>query len=213
MPGTLEHIAFAKEVYRNMPSNISINHTLFMVGNLIPDIASDHSKAHYRKPASIPGLFTPDMKQVKTDLYSLNNALFLGMYSHLYLDDKFIECFLIPEFIWDYEAMKIINPRNGMQWKPEVFFAQEGIYDSYSEINSLLLRDGHVSIKDIDEIPETPPLTGIPVFDNWKQESWKEEIYGYLAEKKPYTGNIFDYDRLWNFIKKTAIQFVKELFS
>lgn len=211
MPGILYHLAFAEEVYRNLSPSVNIDKTLFMAGNLIPDLATDKKKSHYRKPASVTGFFVPNMEQVKEELYTMDNALLFGMYCHLYLDDKFIEGFIIPEFIWDTENMKVINPRNKMEWDVNTFFSQDGMYGSYTEINALLLRDGHVSMDTVMEIPEYLPLTGISVFDARRQKTWKEELEGYIAEKKVYTGNIFDYNRLWNCIKAIAEEFAKEL--
>lgn len=211
MPGMLSHIMFAKEVYRELP--ICIDKALFMSGNLIPDLPTDKDASHYRKPSlSVPDLLAPDLQEVKSKFLNVENALFLGIYSHLYLDNRFIEGFMISELDWNYEKMRVVNPKNGLEWTASEFFSQDGMYGSYSEINGLMLRDGYVSIDDISDIPETLPLTGVPVFDNnRKSQSWKEEFYGYIRERKPYTGKLFDYDRMCSFIKKTAHEFVEEI--
>lgn len=210
MPGILYHLAFAEEVHRNLPKDSKIDKTLFMAGNLIPDLATNKKASHYRIPASMQGFVIPDMSQVRKELYKPTDSLLFGMYCHLYLDEKFIESFIIPEFIWDTEHMMVINPRNESQWDVGTFFSQEGMYGAYTEINGLLLRDGKVSMETVNQIPTVLPDTGIPVFDKRREKTWREELNGYLNEKKEYTGKIFDYDRLWGCISNIAKTFVEE---
>jgi hypothetical protein len=212
MPGILYHLSFAEEVYRNLSSHTELDKVSFMAGNLIPDLAIDKKKSHYRKKASIDGFFVPDMELVKKELLVPKDPIKFGMYCHLYFDMYFINDFLIPEFIWDVENMKVINPRNYMEWDVPTFFSQNGMYGAYTEINQLLVRDGHVSMHTIAEIPEILPTTGMDVFDKRREKSWKTELNEYIAEKKSYTGNIFDYERLWKSIEKISCQFTRENF-
>ena len=212
MPGILYHLSFAEEVYRNLPSNLQIDKVKFMSGNLLPDLAIDKQKSHYRKEASVKGFYIPEMEIVKKELYIPKNPIKFGMYCHLYLDYHFIEDFLIPEFIWDSTNMKVINPRNHLELDVTTFFSQNGMYGSYTEINQLLIRDGHISMQTVEEIPEILPKTGMEVFDTRREKTWKKELEEYIAEKKPYTGNVFDYDRIWSSIEKIAQQFVEESF-
>lgn len=44
-----------------------------------------------------------------------------------------------------------------------------------------------------------------------RDKTWKAELEEYLAQKKEYTGEIFDYDRLWSCIERIATQFVQEI--
>lgn len=213
MPGILYHLSFAEEVYRHLPSSLDLDKISFMAGNLIPDLAVDKKKSHYRKDASVKGFFVPDMEAVKEELYVPTNPIKFGMYCHLYLDNFFIEEFLIPEFIWDNKNMKVINPRNHLEWDVPTFFSQDGMYGSYTEINQLLIRDGLVSMQTVAEIPEVLPNTGMEVFDNRRKKTWKKELEEYIAEKKPYTGNIFNYERLWASIERIVFQFINESFS
>lgn len=210
MPGILYHLSFAEEVYRQlapvMPDKVS-----FMAGNLIPDLATDKTQSHYSKKASVDGFFVPEMELVKRDLFVPEDPVKFGMFCHLYLDYYFIEEFLIPEFIWDTKMNRVINPRNNKEWDVHTFFSHEGMYGAYTEINQLMVRDGHVSIRTVEEIPEILPNTGLPVFDARRQKTWKAELDEYLAQKKEYTGEIFDYDRLWNCIARIAMQFVDEI--
>lgn len=211
MPGILYHLSFAEEVYRKLGKVIQIDKVGFMSGNLITDLTTDKENSHYRKKASVEGFFVPKMELVKQELFKPEDSVKFGMYGHLYLDYYFIENFLIPEFIWDVEGNKVTNPRNNMSWDVETFFSHSGMYGSYTEINQLLVRDGHVSTSTVSEIPEILPSTGMPVFDARRDKTWKAELEEYLAEKKEYTGEVFDYDRLWSCIEKIATQFVEEI--
>ena len=182
-----------------------------MAGNLIPDLANDKKASHYRKKASVNGFFVPTMESVKKDLFVPSDSVKFGMYCHLYLDYYFIEDFLIPEFIWDTSTMKVINPRNHKEWDVKTFFSHDGMYGSYTEINYLMLKDGHVSLETVSQIPEILPSTGIHVFDDRREKTWKAELDGYLSQHKEYTGDIFDYYRLWASIEKIAKKFVTEV--
>lgn len=211
MPGILYHLSFAEEVYRKLAPVMPLDKVSFMAGNLIPDLATDKKRSHYRKKASVDGFFVPEMELVRRDLFVPKDSVKFGMFCHLYLDYYFIEEFLIPEFIWDVETMRVINPRNNKEWDVKTFFSHSGMYGSYTEINQLLLRDGHVSVSTIEEIPEILPNTGLTVFDARREKTWKAELDEYLAQEKEYTGEIFDYNRLWSCIERIATQFVDEI--
>lgn len=205
MPGTLCHIAFGEMVYRKLDSNMPLNKIEFLSGNLIPDLSAEDKKlSHYRKEASVMGLFVPDMKRVEKELF-VHNPIKLGMYAHLYLDERFIEGFLIPSFIWYKPTMTIINPRNGLKWSPGSFFKLNGVYyQAFEEINQMLIRDGYISMETILGMPEILPDTGMPVFDKRQNKPWKKEIEEYMTTKREYTGAVFDYESLMSFLKETA---------
>ena len=211
MPGILYHLSFAEEVYRKLAPVMPLDKVSFMAGNLIPDLATDKKQSHYRKKASVDGFFVPELELVKRDLFVPEDSVKFGMFCHLYLDYYFIEEFLIPEFIWDAETMRVINPRNNKEWDVKTFFSHSGMYGAYTEINQLMVRDGHVSISTVEEIPEILPNTGLTVFDARREKTWKAELDEYLAQKKEYTGEIFDYNRLWSCIERIATQFVDEI--
>ena len=211
MPGILYHLSFAEEVYRKLAPVMPLDKVSFMAGNLIPDLATDKKQSHYRKKASVDGFFVPEMELVKRDLFVPEDSVKFGMFCHLYLDYYFIEEFLIPEFVWDVERMKVINPRNNKEWDVKTFFSHSGMYGAYTEINQLMVRDGHVSISTVEEIPAILPNTGLTVFDARREKTWKAELDEYLAQEKEYTGEIFDYNRLWSCIERIATQFVEEI--
>lgn len=213
MPGILYHLSFAEEVFRNLNPLTPIDKISFLAGNLIPDLATDKKQSHYRKEASIKGFFVPEMEHAKNELFVPEDAVKLGMYCHLYLDYYFIEEFLIPEFIWDTKNNQVINPRNNRHWDTNTFFSHSGMYGSYTEINQLLMKDGHVSMNTINQIPEMLPCTGLPHFDTRRVKTWKTELEEYLSQHKEYTGDVFDYNRLCNCITNIAKQFVSEFNS
>lgn len=225
MPGILLHLAFANIIEEKIGDRLSFNKTDFFAGNLIPDLAKDKKSAHYSIKASQEGFCIPDMKQVSQNLLDITNPIKLGMYSHLYLDYHFIEEFLIPEFRWiegkvknpttneeKLEIVKVVNPKNGKEWNASTFFSNEGMYGAYTEINHLLIRDGYIPFSIIEQIPNILPNSGLPVFDVRRKKTWREELREYLSEKKEYTGEVFEYERLWNFIEKISEQFINEVF-
>ena len=211
MPGILYHLSFAEEVYRKLAPVMPLDKVSFMAGNLIPDLATDKKQSHYRKKASVDGFFVPEMELVRRDLFVPEDSVKFGMFCHLYLDYYFIEEFLIPEFIWDVETMRVINPRNNKEWDVKTFFSHSGMYGAYTEINQLMVRDGHVSISTVEEIPAILPNTGLTVFDARREKTWKAELEEYLAQEKEYTGEILDDNRLWSCIERIATQFVEEI--
>lgn len=213
MPGLLYHLTFAKEIYRQLCNEFALNELDFLSGNLIPDLSSEKSIAHYSIKASLQGFWVPNLIIAKKDLFIPNNSIKLGIYTHLYLDYHFVENFLIPEFIWDTKNKKIINPRNNKEWNEYSFFSKDGIYSSYTQMNHLLLSDGYVSLDEIKKIPIELPKTGIKVFDKRRKKTWLTELEEYLENPKIYTSNLLDYNHLCNFIKKTAKQFIKESIS
>lgn len=212
MPGITYHCGFANEVHRYLKEQV--NKEDFFSGNLIPDLALSKKASHYRISASVPGFFVPNMKQAKKELFDRNNAIKLGMYCHLYFDYHFIEDYLIPSFLWDTPNWQVINPQNGKVWSVSEFFAkpsQGGIlYQGYSQINKLMFEANHISIETLTLLPDELPITGLPVFDERRALTWREELNGYLAEDIPYTGEILDYEALWNFTCSTASNFVTQ---
>lgn len=211
MPGILYHLSFAEEVYRKLKSRYNIDKIAFMAGNLIPDLTINKKASHYRIPASVEGFEVPYMEDVRRDLFDINDSLKFGMFCHLYLDYYFIEDYLIPEFIWDMENYKVINPRNNLHWDGKTFWSHDGIYGAYTQINELMIQDKHVSMQTVGEIPEVLPNTGISVYDERREKTWKAELEEYLSQHAKYTGEILDYERLWNAIKNITNQFIEEI--
>lgn len=212
MPGKICHMAFAEMVYRKIVSYIPLDKFNFISGNIIPDISIESKKlTHYRKKASIPDLYVPDMKLVEKEFFMKENPIKLGIYAHLYLDERFIERFLIPSFIWNKERMVIENPRNGLEWGPD-FFCKEGkYYEALDEINQMLIKDGYVSKETILGFPEELPNVGVSIYDN-RQNNWKKEIVESInLNEYTYTGEVFDYYEFVKFMEETAIELIQKI--
>ena len=144
------------------------------------------------------------MEIVTKKLSVPENSIKFGIFCHLYLDYHFIESFLIPEFIWDNENNKVINPRNNKEWTRNEFFSNSGMYGSYTEINTLMIKNGHIPLDTISKIPNTLPNSGIEIFDSRREKTWRDELNEYLSENREYTGDVFNYERLWNFITEIS---------
>ena len=211
MPGILYHLSFAEQVYRRIADKKPLNKADFMAGNLIPDLAVDKNSAHYSIRTSYNSFWVPDMEHVERDLFVPTNSVKLGIFCHLYLDYHFIEEFLIPGFIWDEENNKVVNPRNGKEWNVDTFFSHSGMYGAYTEINQLMIRDGHISLNAVAQVPEILPNSGLPVFDKRRERTWRDELNEYLNTKKEYTGEVFDYECMWRYIEQISTQFVKKV--
>lgn len=210
MPGTYCHVIFADMVYRILSKDIQLDKIKFISGNIIPDLAvASKTFTHYRKKSSIPEIFVPDMERVKNELFTLEDPIKLGMFCHLYLDYHFTQGFLIPGLTWDRPRMKIVNPRNGLEWDPETFFRKgDGVYyRAFSELNSIFIKDANV-VQTILELSEKLPNTGIEMFDVRQEDSWKKDLEKCIEE---YTGSVFDYEQVMNFMEKTAIKLATEI--
>lgn len=213
MPGILYHLTFAEEVYRHIEGKVDKKE--FFAGNLIPDIALNKKKTHYRVPSTLKCFEVPNLEEVKKDLLNEIDSIKVGMYCHLYLDYYFIEKFLIPEFEWDEKNMKVRSLNTENEWRIEDFFAQPSkggiLYKGYSEINQLLIKNKNVKQETINMIPEILPNTGMETFDIRRDKKWKEELESYLKEDVVYTGKILDYFRLTYFISIMAKKCGEEL--
>jgi len=211
MASTFGHIYWAEQVYKLLSSIMPLDYQAFMIGNLIPDLATNKKLSHYRIKTRIDGFLVPDLVEAKKDLLVPNNPVSLGLYSHLSCDKHYITHFLIPSFIWDISGEVIINPKNNKTWDKKTFFSNAGIYGAYSEITPLLIKDNHVSLKKLEQIPKELPLTGIPVYDTRKNKLWNEELDLYYSNPKQYTGDIIDYPAFCKFIEECSKKFVNEI--
>lgn len=215
MPGMIFHLVFAEEIYRR--TKIKLNKVDFFSGNIIPDLVTAENKkyTHYRIKSYVDGHMFPDLAKARNELLDKSNSIKLGIFSHLYLDYYFIEEFLYNEFIFDTKNGKAINPRTNTTWDLKQFFAKstEGgiLYEGYTQINNLLFKDGYIKKETLDMLPDNLPLTGIPAFDKRYEMTWREELSIYLSENIPYTGKIFEYERIISTIYGIANGLITEL--
>lgn len=185
----------------------------FYQGNFIPDMFGKEGKrdTHMYKEYTY-GFTVPDMEKIREICEPhFDNPIALGIYAHLYLDDRFIREFLVPSFIWDVKNGIITNPKTGYTATKKEFFGSKstGLYGAYTSINPLLIKECNL---DIDSIPETLGMSGIDVYDQGRREqTWKDELTGYLAQNIPYTGEVLDYNELTSKIRGFAIDLSIEL--
>lgn len=216
MPGIMCHLVFATNVLENMNlKEILQNKQDFFAGNLIPDLTIDmrtKSKTHYYVPSEINNWFKiPNLEQARKTLKILEDPVKLGCFCHLYLDYHFIKEFLLEEFSFNNNTGIVENIQTGAKWKIENFW--DALYNGYTEVNTKLISDGIISMEFINSIPSNlPDVQGEEFynFNNRREITWKEELYGYLSKKLPYEGKTFNYDRLCKFVNNTAIKFLEE---
>lgn len=210
MPGLCYHAYFATLVKNelNLQNEDLIN--MFYQGNFIPDMFDIEGKnrTHMYIPYS-DEFDIPDIDKIyKICKDHFKNPIVFGIYSHLYLDTRYIKEYLVPSFKWDMKNGVIINPRNNKRFTKEEFFGSKdtGLYLAYTSINPLLIKDCKL---DIDSISENLEMSGIDIFDiERRDKTWKEELKYYLSQDAKYTGDVLDYNELTNKIKMFAKDFV-----
>lgn len=207
MPGTLFHFIFADKVRNKLKQQKLITDDIeFYCGNLIPDMAILKGKAHCEKMTEIEGVYSPDIEIVKK-MYLLADNVSMGIYTHLFLDNFFIEQGLLKWLNFFPEKNLICKRSN-----PEIFYTYEqvfgkrGIYGDYTNMNSLILDSGLVKISTIEAIPELLPMTGIKEVDWRKEKTWKQELYGFFKEEVDSYG-ILEYEKILNLLEAAKKDF------
>ena len=209
MPGLLLHLTFGKMIYDKIGSKMNIDKSDFLSGCLIPDMTTDKKASHYRVPATITKYLVPDMDKVIEDLLDIKSSLKLGILCHLFLDYHFFENYIFKNYKWEKGYVTV--PHNGYKLSNEEFFAREGIYSAYGELNHLLLRDKKINYDDLEIIPELLPNTNIEIFDNRRDKSWRMELYEYFITENEYSGRILDYTSVISLLENLAFVFINTI--
>jgi len=131
MPSIAGHMVVAKLVQENL----KIESQEFIKGNLLPDIIKKKNSHHKRKGKYF---LIPDLNYFQKHL-DLTKPLQLGYYTHLLLDQYFLEEF-IPKNISNLDV-----------------FQNKIIYDEYNQINYLLVKAFRLDVKYLIEILEDFP--------------------------------------------------------
>ncbi len=194
MPGLLLHLTFGKMIYEKIGEKFNIDKSDFLSGCLIPDMTVDKKKSHYRVPASITNYFVPKMDIVKKELCNLNDSIKMGIFCHLFLDYHFFEGYIFKKYKWENGFVTV--PHNNLKLSESEFFAREGIYSAYGELNHLLINDKLINYEDLEIIPEILPNTNIDAFDIRKEKCWKEELNEYFSTENEYSGKLLDYNQV-----------------
>lgn len=209
MPEILSHVSFGDKVYRKLANRLPLSKVDYISGNLIPDLTNDKGVAHYYVPTGIKGVLIPDIEKAKKDLLVYDDSVKLGMFSHIYLDYRFIKDFLIPSFNWDTENDIITSTDNDTVWSTSSFFSEKGLYGSYTKSNKMMLHSQRISLITIAIIPETLPDSGLSTFDSRREKKWIAELREYLSlDPNTYQGDMLDISALWDFIDDAAESFI-----
>lgn len=232
MPGVLHHLYFAEEVIRQVENELNrtqtpfeeegdelifpvkrakLSKSRFYLGNVLPDIARDKEKTHFKVNSALAvGFRVPELFYASKQLEKVENSSYrLGIYAHLFLDKIFIERFVYPRFQFSWEEDKIVDLRSRRIYTVEDFFSPDGLYYGYSELNSAIASRGLVDFEYFTQLPEWPEQIGMAGFDDWREESWKKELDRYLIDVAWTQGAVFLADDFINFIEKFAMFFVK----
>lgn len=212
MPGMIHHIAFAKKISKELNLKKD-DEDLFIIGNLLPDYAKDKNYSHFRKNASVSCLQVPNLDEAKNMLFKKDNLLYLGMYSHLFLDYHFIEGYLIKMFEFDFDNNIITNKMNNKKYTKETFFSSKKdglLYHGYSHINYLMIKNKIVDLSDIFNLPDILPETNIDFFDDRKEYDWKKELKYYLNVLKENNGIHFDFNKIMDNFNNAFFDFILE---
>lgn len=210
MPELCYHAYFATLVKNELEFKREDLINKFYQGNFIPDMfdKAGKNRTHMYIPYSY-GFEVPDIDKIYNICKDhLDNPIVFGIYSHLYLDTRYIKEYLVSAFKWDMENGIIINPKNGKSFTKNEFFGSKntGLYLAYTSINPFLIKDCNL---DMNSISETLEMSGIDIFDVGRREkTWKEELKYYLSQDVKYTGDVLDYNELTEKIKMFAKDFV-----
>ena len=194
MPGYLWHLWVAREVREKMIT-AKPDKAALMVGSLIPDLAANKHESHFRFSASRKCFFVPDMIQVekffqRAILNPERHPMHFGMFSHLYLDYRFIEDYLLKEYEWDSVSNCVTNKMNGCKFDIDFFFSREGLYKAYSNVNP---EDIGIAEEDI---PLEIPMTGMAIFDSNRHEKEWLQTVEHIGDRSGCVSGILEYDHL-----------------
>lgn len=132
MPSIAAHFVCADIVYNRIKDKIN-NKSDFYRGCILPDII-DLENSHYK----IRGTYylIPDIEKYKR-MFDTNIDLNSGYLCHLLLDKYFLEEYIIKN-IKNYDKIDLFSP--------------EGMYNDYTNINAILIRNFNLDLNYINSI-------------------------------------------------------------
>lgn len=219
MPGMIEHLYFCQVVCDALSARQTrvykdLEKEMFMMGGILPDMAKEHRFSHFKVGVKkVWGLYAPDLYSAGRSMFMIRNwSLRMGVYAHLYLDRYFVKKFLVPRFQWDMKKQgKITNLATGEVFETEQFFSSEGLYRAYGEVNSVILSKGLLDLEWVKSLPDELPSTGLAVFDEKIETSWKEQLEMNIKCVCEQTDRVLPVDDYLAFSNETARRLMAEI--
>lgn len=225
MPGMVFHLYCAKRTLEKSyerwrvgleglhePENLIQNKKDFILGSILPDFAKNKESVHHYPNAS-KDFFVPDLEAARSRYSRLSNRyLKYGCLCHLALDERYTKEFIAPRFEYD-PKLEIVTQRSNPEnhWTLRKFFSYDGLYRAYAEMNPLVFERGLLDLDWLKEnIPNEFPRTGFSTLDDRTTDNWFEFLEGRLASPPGYTGALFSFDELIEFIEMVADDFVDQ---
>ena len=192
----------------------------FMVGNLLPDtrLRSEKKDSHFWNDEELEDIAkAPDLR-LFLDKYCdrLHNPVYMGYYSHLYLDWCYVDSYWPKEMRFygsDGQPQKLRRNvrfvkilRTGEVVPLDRFFTSEYYYGEYSRLNSYFVQHYHLTVPDVSTVKNFQ-MDEVRLAD-------MDRICGNLHRlidrsewdsKEPL--RVFDQESLENFIHTSAMQF------
>lgn len=221
MPGIVEHLYFDSLIYHSLSArpttkilkdgNVEIsvykqviNRERFMLAGIIPDLAEDKFKSHYKYVDRKLGLFVPDLFVADRSISKARNdwSVRMGLYAHIHLDQKFLMDFVVKKFYWDVREQRITSKLTGEIFSPEEFFSKDGLFGAYEEVAAAILSEGRLRVKGVESFPDELPETKIPEMKPVKD--WWQEFDRQATTNRARTDRIFPVAEAIKFIEEQA---------
>lgn len=150
MPGFALHLAAAKILLNKQGHGIESNS--FLVGNLLPDAASDKQTSHFRTFCCNKKVIRcPELNSfLRKYECSLDNSYVLGYYYHLYIDWKFFVEYLPKLLLFLDEGENIETEREKVEWvyikrtgekvQFKQFYSEDYYYGDFTKMNAYLIE-------------------------------------------------------------------------
>lgn len=226
MPGYVIHMAEASQIIdeisriKGTPPDYEQTQQ-FLVGNLLPDtrLRSEKQYSHFWNEEELADIArSPDLK-LFLDKYGdrLSDPVYLGYYSHLYLDSRYVECYWPREMkFFDSSGHEQKLRRNvsyvqilrtGEKVPLDRFFSSEYYYGEYSRLNSYYVKRYHLTVPDVKTVRNFQ-------MDEVKLEDMDRICSNLhrLIDRSEWDSRgrlrVFDKDSLEAFIHETAMNFV-----
>lgn len=221
MPGMIEHLYFDNLIYHSLSARpttkilkdgdveISVykqvlNRERFMLAGIMPDLAEDKFKSHYRYIDRKLGLFVPDLFVADREISKARSdwSVRMGLYVHIHFDQIFLMDFVVKKFHWDVQGRAITSKVTGEVFSPEEFFSLDGLFGAYAEIATVLLSEGYLKMKGVESLPDELPRVNTSEMKPVKD--WRQEFERQANTTRVRTDRLFSVSEAIKFIEEQA---------